>query len=207
MKRARIASAAELARRVHIKVPTVRSHVNGTRGIPKDTAQKYARALGIKPADIYYPAKPSDKDNLSPPISDNVQVPHLDIQFAAGDGFYIDREKIKGYWPFSRSFLAQLGVGANARLAMVDVRGDSMEPTLREGDAILVNMSDTSPDGRGIFILLDDELNLVKRLEKVPFSGTPKLSVISDNPQRRAYERPAKAISIQGRVVWFGRRL
>ena len=89
-------------------------------------------------------------------------------------------------------------------LSAIAVEGDSMEPTLRDGDEILVDCAPRPPRD-GIHVVRVDGALLVKRLA----FGRPGLIVlISDN--RPAYDpvelAPAE-VEIIGRVVWKGGRL
>ncbi len=82
-----------------------------------------------------------------------------------------------------------------------------MEPTLRSGDRVLVNMSDKRVSQPGLFVLWDGDGTVVKRLELVPNSKPSKLQRISDNPLHGTYEVLADQTIIVGRVVWFARRM
>jgi phage repressor protein C with HTH and peptisase S24 domain len=82
-----------------------------------------------------------------------------------------------------------------------------MEPTLNDGDEVMVDLGDGQSRLRdGIYVLrMDDALN-VKRVAIEPQGR--KISVLSDNPAYpswRGLER--RAINIVGRVLWFGRKL
>jgi phage repressor protein C with HTH and peptisase S24 domain len=88
-------------------------------------------------------------------------------------------------------------------LSVIEVEGDSMEPTLRDGDEILVDRA-PRPLRSGLHVIRLDDVLLVKRLEPGP-SGT--LQVISDNPAYPRLERPRADIAILGRVVWKGGRV
>lgn len=78
-----------------------------------------------------------------------------------------------------------------------------MEPTLRDGDEILVDRT-ARPMRAGIHVIRLDDMLLVKRLEPGP-GGI--LRVISDNGAYPRIERPAHEVEIVGRVVWKGGRL
>jgi phage repressor protein C with HTH and peptisase S24 domain len=87
------------------------------------------------------------------------------------------------------------------------VEGDSMEPTLMNGDTVLVDMTRKSPNPPGIFVL-DDGIGLVaKRLQHVPNSDPPAVRVISDNKHYPEYERSSEEIVIVGRIRWFAREI
>ena len=78
-----------------------------------------------------------------------------------------------------------------------------MEPTLRDGDEILVDRT-PRPLRAGIHVIRLDDVLLVKRLESGP-GGT--LRVISDNAAYPRMERLAQDVELIGRVVWKGGRL
>lgn len=128
-----------------------------------------------------------------------------DVRVSAGGGSLVGDEHIKGRWPFNAEYLNnELGL-ENTRLAIVEVRGDSMEPTLSSGDRVMVNLSDRHVAQPGIFVLYDGDGTVIKRVEKIP--GKPVLVLISDNPLHGKYEVAANDVEIAGRVVWAARRL
>lgn len=94
-------------------------------------------------------------------------------------------------------------------LCLRRVAGDSMEPTLRAGDMILIDRRATRPDREGIYLLHMDGMLLARRLQALP-GGLVKVS--SDNPavdafQARLADIGGGKLSIFGRVVWSGRLL
>ena len=93
-------------------------------------------------------------------------------------------------------------------LWLIRVRGDSMEPTLRSGDVVLVDSRATSPNHDGIYILRMGDSVLVKRLQVMPGR---KIRVTSDNPAFSPWiidpaDESNNEFSVVGRVVWWGRR-
>lgn len=101
-------------------------------------------------------------------------------------------------------------LGARPRdLCLLRVAGDSMAPTLRAGDMILIDRRVTRPDREGIYLLHMDGMLLARRLQALP-GGRVKVS--SDNPavdafQARLADIGSGKLSVFGRVVWAGRRL
>jgi phage repressor protein C with HTH and peptisase S24 domain len=82
-----------------------------------------------------------------------------------------------------------------------------MEPTLHDGDEVLVDVSDEQARLRdGIYVLrMDGTLN-VKRVAIEPQGR--KISVVSDNaayPSWQGLDR--RSVNIVGRVLWFGRKV
>jgi phage repressor protein C with HTH and peptisase S24 domain len=76
-----------------------------------------------------------------------------------------------------------------------------MEPTLRDGDEILVDAEDRHLR-EGIWVLRVDGVVLVKRLQR---EGAG-FAVLSDNPEAGPVDL-AGGYALIGRVLWAGRRL
>ncbi len=127
----------------------------------------------------------------------------FDIGVSAGPGALNDDHQEPLYYDFyPLSFLQGFTRANVSNLAIVRVVGDSMEPTLRNGDVIMVDMSQTSPTNHGIFVLAIDQETLVKRLQYE--MSTKLVSVISDNERYKDEVMPAESLHIIGRVVWAG---
>ncbi len=108
---------------------------------------------------------------------------------------------------FRRAWIRHSLKASPSQLRIMHVEGDSMTPTLRDGDTVLVDMARRAPNPPGIFVL-DDGLGLVaKRLEHIPNSDPPAVRVISDNKHYPEYERTADEIHIVGRIRWFAREI
>ena len=136
-------------------------------------------------------------------------IPKLSVGASAGQGALPGDEYALGLIGFEDGWLRSQGL-AKARLSMISVEGDSMEPTLRNGDDILLALIDVG-DARhmatrdGIYVLRMDDSLMVKRLS---FAPDGRLSVISDNkiyPSRHGLLRDQ--VHIVGQVVWTGRML
>ncbi|MCU0729558.1 MAG: S24 family peptidase, partial [Sphingopyxis sp.] len=107
---------------------------------------------------------------------------------------------------FDPRWLRRLSATPKA-LSIIRVAGDSMAPTLNDGDDIMVDQGDGVGRLRdGIYVLRRDETLLVKRLARGAARDT--VSIISDNTAYPSDPHVAIAdLSIVGRVVWAGRRL
>jgi len=140
------------------------------------------------------------------PVDPVVRIPRLDVRASAGPGAITGEEEAAGV-NFDSDWLRSFAPGGAAALSVIRVEGDSMEPTLADGDEILVDAKAVRERLRdGIYVLRRDDTLLVKRVAVSPVTG--RLAVISDN---RAYRTdkdvdPA-TITIVGRVIWFGRRV
>ncbi len=115
--------------------------------------------------------------------SEFVYIPCLDVEVSAGPGVVAHDETMQGVVAFDAQWLRAQTNCNPSKLSLVTVKGDSMSPTLEDGDMIFVDHSSTDyRDGIHVFQMEGDLL--VKRLQKLPGSS---ISVISDNPRFPAF--------------------
>jgi phage repressor protein C with HTH and peptisase S24 domain len=103
--------------------------------------------------------------------------------------------------------LRKVASGGADKLSIIRVEGDSMVPTLADGDEILVDRADSTGRLRdGIYVLRLEGALMVKRLAFNPAART--VTIRSDNSAYPSWEDcdPAK-VELVGRAVWVGRRL
>ncbi|MBY0520639.1 MAG: LexA family transcriptional regulator [Sphingomonas sp.] len=129
-----------------------------------------------------------------------VRVPQLDVAASAGPGALVDEDRHAGGEAIDPALLRRLGVRAED-LSIVTARGESMLPTIADGDELLVDRSDRRLKADGLFVARIDGALVVKRLAR----DGAAIVVTSDNP---AYP-PDRVTSIDviGRVVRLTRRL
>jgi phage repressor protein C with HTH and peptisase S24 domain len=136
------------------------------------------------------------------PRADWLDVPRLALGASAGPGAFGGEEQAIGAFRFAARWLRGQGLDPS-QLSAIAVTGDSMEPTLRDGDEILVDRSRRALSD-GIHVVRTGDALLVKRLD----TGRPgAIGLISDNPAYRAIELPAGEVEVIGRVVWKSGRL
>ncbi len=91
--------------------------------------------------------------------------------------------------------------GRHGEYKIILVRGDSMEPTLRPRDPIVIDFGVRSIMGTGVYVIRIDEELFVKRLDRFP-DGSIRVS--SDNAFYAPYTiQPGSGISLDivGKVV------
>ncbi len=129
-----------------------------------------------------------------------------DGSFAAGD-FAAEGDEAQAGLSFPPDLLRRITAAPDGGLKLLYVSGDSMSPTLEDGDLVMVDTGRRMPSPPGIFIL-DDGVGLVaKRVDAIPNTTPPQLRLSSDNPAYSNYQRRIDEVHIVGRIVWFGRNI
>lgn len=132
-------------------------------------------------------------------------VPKLAVGASAGAGALAENDTLAGKIGFDEKWLRKMGLDP-ARISLIRVQGNSMQPTLNDGDDIMVDTA--APERalkKGIHVLRFDGTLMVKRLSPGK-AGT--VSILSDNPSYAPIEDVSlNALTLIGRVAWVGRRL
>lgn len=193
---------ASLSRLIGRNAAYVQQYIK--RGTPKRLDERdrrlLARYFNVDEAMLGGPpAEPPREDALVP-------IPRLDVGASAGPGALDAEEAKRGSMAFDPAWLRRLGVGDSARLSLIRVEGDSMAPTLSDGDEILVDGGDSAGRLRdGIYVLRIDNALVVKRLALGP---AKQVSVRSDNDAYPGWpDCDLATIDLVGRVIWSGRRI
>ncbi|MGC2857144.1 S24 family peptidase [Novispirillum sp. DQ9] len=110
---------------------------------------------------------------------DYALVPRYDVRLAAGAGAFPTEEAVVDHMPFPRDWLGrQLGGQPANHLAVVQAMGESMEPVIRSGDDVLLNLNETAVADGGIYALIVNDTLVIKRC----FMGPDGIEIRSDNP-------------------------
>lgn len=138
------------------------------------------------------------------------KVPELaDVRLAAGDGIENSNEDQTGIVQFRRSFLKSVGAD-NGNACVVYAKGDSMEPLIRDGAALLVvpNESLTLRDVAtgGVYAINYDGKMIVKTIAQDRL--TKRWVARSFNPAYKDIPlENGTPVRVLGQVVWSGARL
>lgn len=136
-----------------------------------------------------------------------VKIPRYEVSASAGGGSLVHSEQIVDHLTFRADWVRNtLGIPVSA-LALISVKGDSMEPTLSNGDVILIDMSKNGFDDNAVYVLRLNGTLLVKRVKR-NFDGSVLVS--SDNTMYTPDLIDVAildTLNVVGRVVWCGRRM
>jgi transcriptional regulator with XRE-family HTH domain len=139
-------------------------------------------------------------------VGDEVWIAHYDVRAAMGGG------QIPQEYPemlqdvrVSPQHLREMGVRfkEHFHLKMITGWGQSMAPTIKDRDPLLVDVTIREFTGDGIYLFSHDEMLYVKRLQK---KGKERFKMISDNERHDPEEIRVDDTHILARVlyVWNG---
>jgi phage repressor protein C with HTH and peptisase S24 domain len=194
-----------LAEALEIDPAGVTRLLKGERQLKATEIAKVARYLGES---VPMPAVRGAKSASAAPADDDTyaRVAVYDARAAAGAGG-VGSDMVKHFLVFREQWLRQVTNAPLDELAVIEVDGDSMEPTLRSGDHALIDRTERRPRQKdGLYVLLVDGGLQVKRVSAHPVSGL--LTVSSDNASYRSYTDISPSdVDVVGRVIWIGRRM
>jgi SOS-response transcriptional repressor LexA len=192
-------SQAELARRAGIKPTTLNQILNGTGDVGVSLLDRICATLGVS---VDYVLTGSEVKFGGASV-----IPIMDAQVSAGDGATLTQAlETVNLTTFPERWLRQ-NFGDPSKLHLVQVVGDSMLPTLADGDFVMVDQGKVSGDGIYVVRLYGD--SFVKRLN---FRGH-RIHALSDNPGYEGFtidrrdKADAEQFDIIGRVVWASKKL
>lgn len=185
------ATAADLVRRMLAKQG---------KGLSDDARQRLLAAAeddeggGVLERDYYRPGK----------VGDEVWIAHYDIRGAMGGGEVThDYPEMLQDVRVSPSQLKSMGVEfkEHYHLKVVTGWGQSMTPTIKHGDPLLVDISIREFIGDGIYLFSYQGFEYIKRLQ---MKGKNKFKMISDNKKHPPEDIWQEETYIQARVllVW-----
>ena len=105
-------------------------------------------------------------------------------------------------WHLPEGMLRHEGDANPENLHILRVRGNSMEPEMRECDRLVVDTARRVPATGELFVLWDGNRLVVKRVETVREDGAPRLRLISANPDYAPYICLAEETHAVGKVLW-----
>lgn len=176
------------------------------KGLSQDARQKIADAIEEKSAEQRSSNMATVDFSRPGQVGDEVWIAHYDVRAAMGGG------QIPHEYPemlqdirVSPRHLREMGVTfkEHYHLKMITGWGQSMAPTIKDRDPLLVDITIREFTGDGIYLFSHDEMLYVKRLQK---KGKERFKMISDNKHHDPEEIRVDDTHILARVlyVWNG---
>ena len=186
----------DLAAQVGVSLTTIQQYENGQ--LPKgEFAVRLGAALRCS-LDWLLAGQGNVEGALQDQWAGLVMVPMVEARLSAGTGSLVVDGNVEGYFAFRSDWL--LHKGAPAQMVLMSVSGDSMSPTISNGDMVLVNQGQKDVIAGAIYAVGVDDSILVK------------LVLVSDNREASppleldmTDEAVCESVRIIGRVLWWCR--
>lgn len=130
---------------------------------------------------------------------DVITIDMIDATACCGDGIDNLPEKVCGHWKLPTAEFKSITSGKPENIKMLRVQGDSMMPTISEGDFVWVDISNNFISSDGIYLIRMATGLAVKRLQ----SGLTDVVIKSDNSSYSDINASIGEIQIIGRVVYI----
>ncbi|MFB1078173.1 XRE family transcriptional regulator [Photobacterium damselae] len=198
-------SIREFSRRCELSDKTIRDYLRGKSYPTLDRLSLIANASDKSFVWLATGVDVNEQSQTLPVATEDrglVKVPQYDLQASAGCGCMVISENPVAEFSFSQEWIDSQGL-SGAALTVVPVHGDSMEPTLSDGDLMLVKIINEPSEARdGLCIIRIDDNIFVKRIQYDYLEGT--YLIASDNPQYKNFtidQQYQDRFSVVGRVI------
>ena len=189
---------------------SIRAFLNKNPGF-FDKGKEYKQAAPAKPlvtgSGLSSALEVNDHHPHPASLADFVFVPQYDVRASAGHGSIVHSEQIVDHLAFKKAWISS-SLGCNEKdLALITVKGDSMEPTLSSNDLILIDLRKNKITENAVYVLQYDGSLLVKRIQR-RMDGS--VIIKSDNPEyenEQLNRDQADQLKVLGLVVWYGRKM
>jgi len=208
----------EFSSELEIPYRTMQRYLAADRALSADFLQAMTEVFGVSASWILsgvgpkwasidgqdYPNQTSGLKDCNGDEAEFVPIPRYTVSASAGHGdSFIGDPMDVTYYAFSLQWIKRRHLDPDM-LHIVQVKGDSMEPTLSNGDLILVDRAQAEPsDGKTFVVRIWDEL-VVKNIQRVAKDTISLISANTIYPPREISEQelgPTADIEIVGRVV------
>lgn len=185
-----------------------------------DVALKIARALGVSVDWLLSGEGPAPSvdlgavgrrftEHLREQLSvagkgdDLADVQEIDLAYGLGGSFTDDLVTVQTH-RFPRAWLESITSTPPSMLTFARGRGDSMQPTIQDGDMVLIDRSQRNVrEWDAVWALTIGEMAMIKR---VRVRGD-RVHILSDNERVPTDDIFHEEINVVGRVIFIGRRI
>ena len=183
-------SMRELSRRMNLNPVSLSQWVKDQYEPSREGISALCEYFKVSPAWLRYGEGPAPDEA----DAGTIPIPLYNVEASCGHGSAVDEpESIIRKIFVSREFLRRYAPGANPNsLHIIRASGDSMSPTIEDGDSVVVDISDRSVRRDGIYAIQINGNLLIKRVQILP-NG---IRMLSDNPHYPPYEVTGEQESI-----------
>lgn len=188
-------SQADVAEKAGISTSTLGNYWNGKRSIPLAALRRVAEALSMS-VDQLLGSEVTDQLDL-------VAIGEVDLAYGLG-GTFTDGPVEVQIHHFPRAWVESITRTPPSMLTFARGRGDSMQPTLQDGDMVLIDRAQrTVREQDAIWALTVGDIAMIKR---VRVRGE-NVQILSDNDRVPPDHAHVEEVNVVGRVIFIGRKV
>lgn len=196
-------SQASFARQIEVSPQTVSAWFSGRNRPGVEEVAKMCQVLRVSPSWLMT-GREDSIECQSLVCDDTICIPILDVHASCGikevinpNAAVVEVMQVTKQWA-----LRNCGGNANLHsLNLITVTGDSMAPTLEDGDLVIIDRSVERFETDSMFVFTIDDGLYIKRIQRIG----RKFHVISDNPLYKPYTLEPSDLehgfAVRGRVV------
>lgn len=196
----------ELAKRLNWQTTRISELFSGKKDIPARKIDEFADffRLDYKELKDY-----NDNKTVIPPATDKqsremraglVHLDMLDATACCGDGVENYAEPVIGSWAMPIVDYHAFSNTAPQNVKIIKAIGDSMTPTISDGDYVFVDVSNPFVSSDGLYVLRLPNGLSIKRIQN-GIKGD--ITIRSDNPQYDPITTLAGEVKVLGRVIYI----
>lgn len=201
-------SPSGLAEKIGVSSTTLTRPLNSKdhkHVLGRQTLDKIAAATGISYGPFQGDAVSREGSGAMPDTSGRLAMIDVhDVRASAGGGSVVDAEDVVDRLSFPLGYLDRITKTHPRHLKIIGVKGDSMHPTLHDDDVVMLDLSKTSLDYDGLFVLRFGDALHVKRVGRAPGGA---VRIISDNDAFPDLDLPRDEVEPVGKVIWIGKKV
>jgi hypothetical protein len=180
-------------------------HESGQRSLSTEAAKRYADCLGVDFVWLLHGAGDSTAmvvAGAGKPLNEWAkfeanQFLHNLLNVPGDD----ELGRVLGAWQIPNEVISKACDVPKAGLRIVQMDSDDMEPTMRRGDPVLVDLGVTSMTAAGIYLLRSEHCYYFRRVEPLPGRDPPELRLSCDNMRYQPSTVRLDKVSVRGRAL------
>ena len=171
------------AKKIAVSEAAIRQYLSGKSEPTRPVIEKIARATRVNLEWLIIGEGPMmrGEGGTGQLDADLKEIRSYEIRASAGPGRFVETEDIAGRHLIDKRFLRQFRLSPEGVIG-VFVDGDSMYPTIQDGEVVWLDTTQRLISAEGIYLVRFDDVVMVKRVQKV---GDGVLELVSDNKSYR----------------------
>lgn len=191
-------SGAEIGRLIGVSKKSISDWKLGKSEPSIEQQKALANVLGVTVSELV-----GDGAARDPVIKSGrfAKIPIYEVEASAGHGCLNDTEAVENYLTIDRELVKSELQCNPDNLAIIRVRGDSMAPTIKPGEMVVIDKTVNTIISDGLYVMrMTGDVVVVKRVQTLPKS----LNIISDNKAYPPYQvgfDDIEGLAVIGRVL------